>query len=815
MRKIIKDNKYIISSFILASIILLIISLAQGLYPFGKNSLIEHDLMHQYTPFLNELVERIYNGKSLIYSFSISGGIPFFRTILNYLSSPLNVLLLLFKDNIISGITLLIYLKILLSSLTMSYYLKNTFKNDKTIILFSLLYTFSGYVAAYYFNIMWLDGMFMLPLIMLGINKLIEKKKPYLYIFSLAVMLLSNYYIGYMICITSVLYFIVYLYLKGSKLKKDILKTFILFIFSSLVAGTLVFFALLPMYISIQDMSAINSSLPYKLFYFNPLNFVFSHLQGNGITIKIKQTMAVPNISCGILCVFMIILFFLNKKINPKYKKVALGTIIFFFLTFSLSYLDFIWNVFHLPNDLPWRYSFVYTFTLIIISYYSFIKLKDINKKEINNAIIIISIIPLLALITKYENLKIDKIIIILLIITIYTIIFKYRIDKKKKFLSLLLIVIFECLFNINTNWIFSLEYKNYNDDLKQYKKELNKIEDKDIYKLENYSVLTQNIGSWTNTQTISGFSSTNYSNMSIFQGKIGVTSNEATMHRIENINTPVYNSIFNIKYHIFYNDIVANEEYFKKNKQLDKTTLYDYKYHISLMYAVNKDIKNIKLINNDPFINQNELVNKMTGNEIFKKLKVKKINQTENIHEYIITTNKEDTYIYIDSKNTKIEATYNGKIYYIDGNLKSNIINIGVPKDNKIKIKVQDKNINNNLIAYTINKKEFLKFYKELSDELVDITTNEEDYIKGNVKVKEDKVIFTTIPYDKSWHVYIDGKEVKTYAIDNTFLSFDITKGEHDVILKYKVRGSKLGIIISITSLISLIIYSIIKRSK
>lgn len=815
MKKIIKDNKYVVTSFILSLIILLIISLVQGLYPFGKNSLIEHDLMHQYAPFLNELVERIYNGKSLIYSFSISGGIPFFRTILNYLSSPLNILLLLFKNNIVSGITLLIYLKISLSSLTMSYYLKNTFRNDKSIILFSLLYAFSGYIAAYYFNIMWLDGMFLLPLILLGINKLIEKKKPYLYIFSLAIMLLSNYYIGYMICITSVLYFMIYLYLKGSKTKKEILKTFILFAFSSLIAGTLVFFALLPMYISIQDMSAINSSLPYKLFYINPLNFVFSHLQGNGITIKIKQTMAVANISCGILSIFMIILLFLNKKIKLKYKKVVLGTIIFFFLTFSFSYLDFVWNVFHLPNDLPWRYSFVYSFALIVVSYYSYTKLKYINKKEINKAIIIISIIPLLALITQYENLKIDKIIIIFLIITIYNIIFKYKINENKKFISLLLIVMFECIFNINTNWIFSLEYKNYNDSLQEYNDELSSIEDKDLYKLENYSIITQNIGSWTNTQTISGFSSTNYSSMSLFQGKIGVTSNEQTMHRIENINTPVYNSIFNIKYHIFYNNTIPNDEYFIKNKQIDKTTLYDYKYHTSLMYAVNKETKSLKLASEDPFINQNELVNKMTNNNIFKKLKVEKIKQEDNIHEYIITTNKEDTYIYIDSENTKIEALYNEKIYYIDGNLKSNIINIGVPKEKKIKIKVEDKNINSDLIAYTINKKEFSKFYKEISDELVTITENKEDYIKGNVKIKEDKIIFTTIPYDKAWQVYIDDKEVETYAIDNTLLAFDITEGEHNIVLRYKVRGGKLGITISLISLISLVIYSIIKRSK
>ena len=57
---------------------------------------------------------------------------------------------------------------------------------------------------------MWIDGMILLPLIVLGIEQLVHNGKGALYTGALAVLLLSNYYMGYMACIFSVLYFLAY-----------------------------------------------------------------------------------------------------------------------------------------------------------------------------------------------------------------------------------------------------------------------------------------------------------------------------------------------------------------------------------------------------------------------------------------------------------------------------------------------------------------------------------------------------------------------------------------------------------------------------
>ena len=92
--------------------------------------------------------------------------------------------------------SIIIGLKAVFASVSMSYYLKKTFKKDGLLTcLFGVLYAFSGYFCAYYWNIMWLDGMVFLPLIMLGINKIIDEDNPVVYIVFLAIMLFANYFI--------------------------------------------------------------------------------------------------------------------------------------------------------------------------------------------------------------------------------------------------------------------------------------------------------------------------------------------------------------------------------------------------------------------------------------------------------------------------------------------------------------------------------------------------------------------------------------------------------------------------------------------
>ena len=98
---------------------------------------------------------------------------------MNYLSSPFNLLLILFsKAHLLKGISFVIGLKAVFAASTMSFYLKTKFKDNNVFFIpISILYGFSAYFRSYYWNLMWLDGMIWLPIIVLGIENIVNHKK--------------------------------------------------------------------------------------------------------------------------------------------------------------------------------------------------------------------------------------------------------------------------------------------------------------------------------------------------------------------------------------------------------------------------------------------------------------------------------------------------------------------------------------------------------------------------------------------------------------------------------------------------------------
>ena len=102
----------------------------------------------------------------------------------------------------------MILIKASLSASTFTYYIKKSQNNQSFIpVCFGILYAFCGYMLAYYWNVMWLDAMVLLPVVLLGIERIINHGKPATYITGLALTMFSNYYMSYMLCIFSVIYF--------------------------------------------------------------------------------------------------------------------------------------------------------------------------------------------------------------------------------------------------------------------------------------------------------------------------------------------------------------------------------------------------------------------------------------------------------------------------------------------------------------------------------------------------------------------------------------------------------------------------------
>ena len=208
--KYLKKYKLEILCFIVPIIIMLIVCLLNKTYPFGKWTLAKYDGFLQYPGFTSYYREVLFGHESLFYSFKGGLGYNFFGTFAYYMSNPTNLLCVFFDNaGVYTYYTFIIILRIALSSLTMCIYLKNRFK-EKNIytFIFSVAYSLIGYNVCYFFNYMYYDTVVLFPLVILGLDKLIKGESPKLYVIFLTLSIISNFYIGYMVCIFCLLYFI-------------------------------------------------------------------------------------------------------------------------------------------------------------------------------------------------------------------------------------------------------------------------------------------------------------------------------------------------------------------------------------------------------------------------------------------------------------------------------------------------------------------------------------------------------------------------------------------------------------------------------
>ena len=227
VKSFINENKYILLAGLGAAVVMLSLYIIFQITPFGDNTIYKSDLYHQYGPLFTELYDRLSSGESLVYSWNSGLGGPFIGNFFNYLSSPFGFLVLLFEHNgTFDAVAIMIFAKAVLCSTSMAYYLKKSQKYDgPMLIAFGVMYAFTAYFIAYYWNIMWMDSLYLFPLVILGIEKIINSGKCANYIAALAITMITSYYIAYMVCIFACLYFIYYYICSKEKLsyKRDVL----------------------------------------------------------------------------------------------------------------------------------------------------------------------------------------------------------------------------------------------------------------------------------------------------------------------------------------------------------------------------------------------------------------------------------------------------------------------------------------------------------------------------------------------------------------------------------------------------------------
>lgn len=879
--QIIIDNQFILLSLFCSALLSILIAVCFGLKPFGDGVILRMDLYHQYGPLFAELYERIKGSGGFLYSWCSGGGSSFLGNFYNYLSSPLSICVIAFgHKNITEAISFMIFTKACLSSATFSYYIKKSLgKSNFLTSAFGVLYAFSGYFIAYYWNLMWLDAMVLLPLVVLGIERIIKKGKPALYIVTLALTMFSNYYMSYMVCIFSVIYFIFYYFCnykatdKLIDLRKPLesgnllnrgkiynirssrfLNSALIFAFASLAAAALTAFALIPTRYILASCSATSGSFPDKLDVYNNLfDFIVNHFADLEPTIRSSGDDVLPNVYCGVLTVLLIPMFYFTKSISLR-EKISYSCIVaVMFLSFNLNYLNYIWHGLHFPNDLPYRFSFMYSFLILVMGFKALTRIKEISPKIILLCGMGVASFVIIAEKTGQKNLDVNTVFISLAFTVIYTVLLYILTNKKAqvKSISLFMLCMIVCEYAIAStdNYEMNQSKSNYVSDLGDFnelKSQIDNIEESTHYRMELTNLRTRMDPSWYNYNGVSVFSSMAYEKLANLQQDLGLAGNFINSYTY-NLQTPVYNAMFSLKY-IFNNldDIVMNEDLFTEIAGNDTFTAYYNNYWLPIAFSCIDNLSNWDIKTGNPFDVQNQFFYLATGiKDVFKRIPINDLYSTntddiifDESTDYIyfekvsedfsadITTffkaeESSNYYVYVNSgavdsvtignsMNT-MERDIGDEEFIIDAGklMKDDIMSVMIPIND-------DSSADGiNLSVYYLDLEEFKKGYNYLKNGALEIEEFNDTHISGKINVT-DNFIYTSIPYDKGWSVEIDGKPVEKndiMIIGGSLLGVKTSNGEHSIRFKYVPKGLKTGAAISVTTLVVLLFIAYVSR--
>lgn len=679
--KVIKSNEkllsikteygYLTNAFFIPAMIMLAIYFAFGHKPLGDLSVLTLDLNAQYVYFYEALREFLHGDASLLYSFSRSLGGEFMGIYAYYIASPLSYIVALFpKSMILYALLTIIVIKIGLCGLSFGFYLHKQGKceNKNNIILFATMYALSAYAITYQNNIMWLDGLFLLPILTYAIEQLIKKGKIVLYIAVLALVMMSHYYIGYMMCWYTLFCFF-FTYFKDSDRsiinpkgeKHHFLKSFARIGVGTVVGLGMAAFIIGAAYYSLQfgknEFSKPNWDMGANFDFFD----LFPKLLPGSYDTVMHE--GLPLLYSGVLTLFMLPIFVMAKRVSSR-EKIFYGAFSFLFvLIMAMNPTDLVMHGFQEPNCLNYRYSFIVIFLMLIMAYKAFCEIEEHSPKKIFATGACVITLLLIAQKMEFPNFVLqdkdeykygfiaNKLpflwVIVFSIIAIFAIgaILCYLIksQNKKRMAQILFVAICIELF-VNGVVLFASmrynigwgTYSSYYD----YFKELTPIvetvqnQDKTFYRSEKTTHRCTNDNMALNIKGFSNSTSTlNQKAIDLIE-YLGIY---ADAHWTQYLgSTALVDAIFGVKYiysakeNPYSNETLAQngfmDKYFEKVAEDDNYFAYKNPYALGLAFGVSDAIKNLETTLSydykveeglkNPFEVQNLLLNTLLGND-------------------------------------------------------------------------------------------------------------------------------------------------------------------------------------------------------
>ncbi|MDO5456722.1 MAG: YfhO family protein [Atopococcus tabaci] len=872
MKEILYKYRYSLTTFFLPILILTIIFISMGVFPFGDKTLFTIDLGQQYVDFYAEY-KHTWSGhlERLIYSFNKGIGGEMTGIWAYYLMSPLNLIFLITPFRYLDlAVTLLILIRYGLAGWSMGYYLKNMQASSLSrLLVFSTSYALSGYMVNYQFNLMWMDGFILLPLICLGVERILQGKSPLLYTVTLALCLISNYYIAFMVCLFMILYFFYRLtsYITRENWKKQSIQLISRFAGYSILAAGISAFILIPTFVQLMQSKAAASNFSWDFSAKFPLMDLVSKFTIGAFNFD-QFPDGLPNIFVSALILIQVLRYFFNSSFKWQEKTASALFILILTLSFNLEVINKIWHGFQNPNWFPYRYSFVFIFLLIYIAYRQSAHQSQLTLQELLHGAGLSVLISIYLMSQDFDYLSSYKILFTLLLIVLYFIVLIFY-SNKVLLRSLLLLSL--VTLELTGNASLSLNELNYVDrsrfiEAQSILTEMTEtIHEHDnpsdsFYRIEKTFQRTKNDSHQVNFKSASHFGSTYEAHS--YEGFTGLGFPGGSGYSAYSNGTLLTDALFSIKYYAADNEINVYEHtpYYNTNADqalpmsiiqskadlvhydplffTDQYTIYRNPYALPLGLKVNDDLMDLDLVNNHPMFYQNQLARSFSPEhnptELFKPVeadqtyenieiedhgreRLAKVNNPEQ-PAYIrasLTAEEDMSYYYIlNGFNTwdNFEIKVNGQPQYQYNTFYHDVVvNLEADKNDRIELEIEvtaDDFYLSRSGFYQMAIDDFEGIITQAKNNSIEIENYTDSSLSFQTQITDSQeMVMLTIPYDDSWQITANGEEISAHPVMDSFLGLKLSEGNYTIEMNYRTPYGKISWLISLMSIFILFI--------
>lgn len=842
-----------LAAFLIPVLIMFFVYLSLGIYWGSARSILASDAFSQFSNFHASFNNAMHGKQSFLYSWNASLGLNFWSLISYYLGGIFTPIVFFFNnENIPDVLYLLTLLKIGSAGLAFWFYGKSTFKIQQwSVLALSICYALMSFITTQSELIMWLDAFIYLPLIILGINRIFEGKKPIVLFISYLILFISNFYFGFMIGVFSVIYFFIKCLLEKGSFKKVVFPYF----FTAFAAGISSMIMILPSVLDLRSNGETLSNLAkLKTEGTGFWDLVIKNMIGVYDTTKYGS---IPFIYVGLLPLIFCIFYFITKKI-PLKNKIAYGAFLGLFIaSFYLNPLNLFWHGFHFPNMFLFRFSFLFSFLVLMLAGYGWEQFTKEDGIYFIGIGVILGVLFVLAKVTtppeNYDYVKYEAVLLSILFLVLYILIMSLY--QQNKFLTRHLAILLFFLMSgeafLNTNFmlngilddwnyasrsLYSKPYPSINALVTRAEKQ----NDEKFYRIDSIDGVSANDGFNYGYSGVSMFSSIRNRHSSSLLSTLGFRSRGTNLNIRYQNNTLLMDSLLGIKHNITKEKI--NKYGFDLVESKGDYKLYENQLALPLGMLTDKGIYEVALPETDNLTAQTNLLNQLSDfNTSYYNFIKPNLIKTENTKIIPDGKNKvmyqeekanigktltfdvfipggQQAYISIfptdfgKLENSSVSVTTQGRTQKSQLSITGQYYDLGYfEKDSTVRFSLEfygTKEIN--LIeptVVTMDVNRYTSSIKQIQNKGIDFEVSNRK-ATAHVNLPEKQVLFTTIPFDKGWSVSIDGKKIATKDFHDGFLTFEVPKGKHDIKLSYLPPGFIIGVVCFFGGLTSFIVY-------